>query len=97
MCFCFLSLRENWLCSAKSLFTSFARLTAEELHTFSSAGMSSLALKLALFRQNEISSFGDGDPRNATPFQYITGAAARNEGRLSQLAADTASFYFREA
>jgi len=60
--------------------------------SFSSAEMSSLALKLALFRQNEISSFEDGDPRDVTPFPYITRAAAPDEGHLSQPIADKGVF-----
>ena len=52
---------------------------------------------LVLFRKIEIASLRDGDLRDPTPFQYITGAAARDEGLLSQPTADTASFYFREA
>jgi len=51
---------------------------------------------LALIGKFEFFSLRDGDPRDVTPFQYITGAAACDEGCLSQTTADTASFYFRE-
>ena len=63
--------------------------------TFSSSGVSCLR-RLALFRKIRIFSLRDGDQNNSTPFPQIAGAGQRDEDRLSQPTADTASFYFTE-
>ena len=52
------------------------------------------AFILGSFRKIQIFSLRDGDPRDSTPFPYITGAGQRDEDRVSQPTVDTASFYF---
>jgi len=46
------------------------------------------------FAKIRIFSLRDCDPRDVTPFPYISGAASRDEERLSQPKADTTSFLF---